>query len=67
MILPCLIQLVIVVIVAVIILYVLEVALSPFIPLPQPVYVLLRLLIGLLVLLFFLDCIGWGVGLHFPR
>ena len=68
MMLSCLIYLIIVVIVAIIILYVLEQVLAPFLSLPAPVYTLIRLLIGLLVLLYFLECIGWGQGFHiFPR
>ena len=70
MLLGCLIYLIIMVIIAVIVLYVLEVALSPFVSLPPPVYMLIRLLVGLLVLLYFLQCIGWGAGLSghmFPR
>jgi hypothetical protein len=70
MLLSCLIYLVILVILCVIVLYVLEVALAPFISLPSPVYMLIRLLVGLLVLLYFLECIGWGQGLSghiFPR
>jgi hypothetical protein len=54
----CLIPLIIWVIVAVIVLYSLEVALAFFLTLPPPVYMLLRLLIGLLVLLEFLACTG---------
>lgn len=48
------------VIIAVIVLYVLETVLAPFFTLPPPVYMLIRLLIGLLVLLYFLSCIGFG-------
>jgi hypothetical protein len=59
MILGCLINLIILVIIAVIILYILEVALQPFMALPAPVYTLIRLLIGLLILLQFLNCIGF--------
>ena len=58
MLIGCLINLIILVIIAVIILYILEVALAPFMSLPPPVYTLIRLLIGLLILLQFLNCIG---------
>lgn len=34
--------------------------LAPFFTLPPPVYMLIRLLIGLLVLLYFLSYIGFG-------
>lgn len=54
----CLISLIVMVIIAVIILYILEAVLAPFITLPPPVYMLIRLLIGLLVLLYFLQCAG---------
>ncbi len=67
MLLSCLVYLIIVVIIAVIVLYILEAVLAPFIALPPPVYMLIRLLVGLLVLIYFLDCIGWGAGLRiFP-
>ena len=55
----CLIGLIIMVIIAVIVLYVLEAVMAPFFTLPPPVYMLIRLLIGLLVLLYFLQCIGF--------
>lgn len=58
MLIPCLINLIILVIIAVIVLYVLEVALQPFLALPPPVYTLIRLLIGLLLLLWVLNCLG---------
>lgn len=60
--LGCLISLIIVVIVAVIVLYILEAVMSPFFTLPPPVYMLIRLLVGLLVLLYFLNCIGFIGG-----
>jgi hypothetical protein len=64
-------MLIVYVIVAVIALYVLEVLLATFITLPPPVMVLIRLLIGLLVLIAFLNCTGLlsgGFGMRFePR
>ena len=60
----CLISLIIVVIVAVILLYVFEAIVGVFLALPPPVYMLIRLLIGLLVLLYALQCLG-SMGL-FP-
>ena len=64
--LGCLVTLIVWVIVAVIILYVLEQVLAPFFPLPPPVYMLIRLLIGLLILIEFLGCIGFlGGGNNF--
>lgn len=56
--LECLIYLIIWVIVALIVLYVIEMVLKPFIALPPPIMMLIRLLIGLLVLLACLDCLG---------
>jgi len=63
--LSCLIGLIIVVIVAVIILYVAETALAAIFPLPPPIMTLIRLLVGLLVLLWFLQCIGILGGNNF--
>lgn len=54
----CLIGLIIVVIVAVIVVYIIETAVGSLISLPPPVWVLVRLLIGLLVLLYALNCLG---------
>jgi hypothetical protein len=66
----CLISLIIVVIVAVIVIYVLEQVIGAFLALPPPVWMLVRLPIGLLVLLYALNCLsasgvlqgfgGWG-------
>jgi hypothetical protein len=64
--LGCLISLIIAVIVALIVLYVLESVMAPFMALPPPIITLLRLLIGLLVLLYFLSCIGF-LGSGFPE
>lgn len=55
----CLISLIIWVIVAVIILYVVEVLFNSFLPGPRPpIMLLLRILFGLLLLLALLDCLG---------
>lgn len=64
----CLITLIIWCIVAIIVLYVFEYLIAQFIALPPPVFVLIRLLVGLLVLLMFLECIGLvgGGGLRYP-
>jgi hypothetical protein len=53
----CLISLIIVVIIAVIVIYALEAIVGVFLPLPPPVMMLIRLLVGLLVLLYALDCL----------
>jgi hypothetical protein len=60
--LECLVMLIVWVIIAVIVLYILESVLAPFIALPAPVYMLIRLLIGLLVLIAFLNCCGFLGG-----
>ena len=60
----CLISLIIVVIIALVVLYVLEAVLAPFIALPAPIMNLIRLLVGLLVLLWFLQCVGIFSGGH---
>jgi hypothetical protein len=74
--LECLVMLIVWVIIAIIVLYILETVLAPFISLPPPVYMLIRLLIGLLVLIAFLNCCGFfgavghdgNFGLYFtPR
>lgn len=59
----CFIGLIIWVIIALIVLYILEAVLAPLITLPPPVMMLIRLLIGLLVLLYFLQCLGFGAEL----
>lgn len=62
----CLISVVIVVIVAVIVLYILQFALNAVIALPPPVWQLVRLLVGLLVLLYALRCFGiFGDGPYY--
>jgi hypothetical protein len=45
-------------IVAVIVLWIAESAVSAITPLPPPVWMLVRLLVGLLVLLYALNCLG---------
>lgn len=54
----CLISLLIVVIIAVIVLYVVETAVGALLSLPPPIWMLIRLLVGLLVLLYALNCLG---------
>lgn len=56
--LECLVVLIVWVIVALIVLYVIETVLRPFIALPPQILMLIRLLVGLLVLIAALDCIG---------
>jgi hypothetical protein len=60
----CLISLIIVVIVAVIVIYVLEQVVGAFLALPPPVWMLVRLLIGLLVLLYALGCLESSGLMH---
>ena len=62
----CLISLIIWCIVAAIILYVVEAVLRSFLPLPSQVLMLIRLLVGLLVLLAVLDCLGFMQGVRVP-
>ena len=62
--LECLVGLIIAVIVALIVLWVIETVLAPFITLPPPILMLIRLLIGLLVLIYALQCIGVLGGGH---
>lgn len=64
-ILGCFISLIIVVIVAVIVIYVFEAIVAVFLPLPPPVGKLIRLLVGLLVLLYALQCL-FGGGFPYP-
>lgn len=56
--LNCLIYLIIYVIIALIVLYIIETLLAQFLTLPPPVIMLIRLLVGLLILIAALDCIG---------
>lgn len=58
----CLISLLIAVLIAIIVIYILEVALSPFLPLPAPAYTIIRLIVGLIILLYFLSCLGFIGG-----
>jgi hypothetical protein len=53
----CLISLIVIVIVALIIIYALEAIVGTLLPLPPPIFMLIRLLVGLLVLLYALDCL----------
>jgi hypothetical protein len=63
----CLISLLIAAIVCLIVILIVEMVLAQFVPLSGKVIALIRLLIGLLLLLYFLDCVvGYGgVGI-FP-
>ena len=54
----CLIGLIIIAIVLTIVFYIVQVAFSSLLILPPQVWVLIKLLVGLLVLLWFLGCIG---------
>lgn len=66
--LECLVQLLVWVILALIIIYVIELLVAQFLPLPPPIVMLIRLLAGLLVLIAALDCIGLlHMGLPFRR
>lgn len=56
--LNCIVFLLVWCIVALIVIYVLEMILSQFLTLPPPVTMLIRLLIGLLVLIAALNCLG---------
>lgn len=64
--LSCLVSLIVWVIVAVIFLYVIELLVSQFLPIPPPVVMLLRVLIGLLVLIAALDCFGFMQSFPMP-
>lgn len=57
--LPCLVYLLVWVIVALIVLYVIETIVKMFFPLPPNIIMLIRLLVGLLVLIAALDCLGF--------
>lgn len=67
--LTCLIYLIIWCIIAIIVLYIFETVVAMFIALPSQVFVLIRLLVGLLVLLAFLNCVGLLGGAYplFPH
>ena len=60
--LVCFIWLIIYVIISIIVLYIVEVILQQFPILPPPVFVLIRLLVGLLIVLWLLSCLGVLVG-----
>lgn len=66
--LACLVSLIIWVIVALIIIYIIELLVGQFLPLPPPIMMLVRVLIGLLVLIAALDCFGLlgGGSLYLP-
>jgi hypothetical protein len=57
--LECLVSVIIYVILALIVMYVIELLVGQFLTLPPPIILLIRLLIGLLVLIAALDCIGF--------
>jgi hypothetical protein len=59
---PCLIGLIIIAIVLAIVFYIIQVAFSSMLVLPPQVWVLIKLLVGLLVLLWFLNCTGILAG-----
>lgn len=61
----CFISLIIVVILAVIVVYAFEAIVGIFLPLPPPVGQLIRLLVGLLVLLYAIQCL-FGGGVPWP-
>lgn len=66
--LNCLVQLLIFAIVGLIFLYILEIVLAQFLPIPPPIKMLIRLLIGLLILIAALNCFGFlGTGPFFFR
>jgi hypothetical protein len=66
--LECLIVLIVYVIIAVIVLWVLETVIASFgVAVPPPITTLIRLLLVLLVLIWFLNCIGLlGGTFHLP-
>jgi len=61
----CLIGFLIAVLIAVILVYVLEAAVTAFIALPPQVFLLIRLIVGLIVLLYGLQCLGLMAGTGF--
>lgn len=66
----CLISLIIVAIIALIVVLIVEAVIAAFFPLPANVMYLIRLLVGLLVLLYALNCIlgsGIVIGGHLGR
>jgi hypothetical protein len=60
--LECLVFLIVWVIVALIVVYAVELLVGQFLPLPSPIIMLIRLLIGLLVLIAALKCLGLFSG-----
>jgi hypothetical protein len=70
--LECLVMLIVWVIVALIVIFVIETLVAQFFPIPPQILMLIRLLVGLLVLIAALDCIGfvslgWSARWHHPR
>jgi hypothetical protein len=65
--LECLVYLIVWVIVALIVLYVLETLVAMFLPMPPNILTLIRLLVGLLVLIAALECLGFLSTGMFPR
>ena len=63
----CLISLLIAAIVILIVLLIVEYVLAQFVPLTGQVIALIRLLCGLLLLLYFLECVLGNGGFAFPR
>ena len=55
----CLIGLVVMVIIALIVLAIIETAVQPLLTLPPQVWTLIRLLVGLIILLYALGCLGF--------
>lgn len=65
--LTCLVYLIVWVIVALIVVYVIELIVGQFLTLPPPIGLLIRALVGLLVLIAALECLGFlGTG-FFPQ
>lgn len=62
--LGCLIGILVVAIIAIIAIYILEAIVGAFLALPAPVPQLIRLLVGLIVLLYALNCLLGGVVWH---
>ncbi|CAN5814026.1 hypothetical protein BH20PSE1_BH20PSE1_01030 [soil metagenome] len=63
--LDCLVYLLIWVIVALIVIYIIEAVVGQFLTLPPPIMMLIRLLVGLLVLIAALNCLGL-LNMGFP-
>lgn len=65
--LECLVYLIVWVIVALIVLYVIELLVGQFLPLPPQIMMLIRVLLGLIVLIACLECLGLVHMGMFPR